>query len=326
MELESRFISIANRVIRLRAPTKEVAVSLENLLSNWTVTFLRQPPTQPVDADISVRAATALPQIPPDFEVFEFPTGGQCLTNGETYFFRLENALVKTAAQTPIVEVWLSADLPEMNKSALMNTVTSAFTVALRRCGSYELHAAALAHPATGAGLLLAGKTHSGKSTLAVSLASRGWRHLSDDTILLRLENGAVKADSLRHGFVLRPKTIEKLSLPEFRKDTRGLAMKRRFDSQDLFADQFQHSCKPSAIFFPTITEEEVSRTEKLSQTEAVQQLMKISPWSCFDRPIAEKNIALLVQLSKQCKLYNLSLGTDLLDVDAANAFFERYY
>src|SRR3712207_4309751 len=73
----------------------------------------------------------------------------------------------------------------------------------LRHRGLFHLHAAGLTRD--GRGILLAGNTGAGKSTLTVSLVRSGWDFLSDDAVLLRAHAGGVEALAIPDEFHLDP-------------------------------------------------------------------------------------------------------------------------
>jgi hypothetical protein len=64
----------------------------------------------------------------------------------------------------------------------LFNKITNGVVERLARAGVYPIHAAALEHD--GAALIISGRSHSGKTTLALGLLERGLRLLSDELAL----------------------------------------------------------------------------------------------------------------------------------------------
>ena len=72
---------------------------------------------------------------------------------------------------------------------------------ALRRLGLYDLHAAALIEPESGAGFVFPGVSGSGKTSLSIRLAAAGWRYLSDDMLAAAECEGGVEVLPLRQPF-----------------------------------------------------------------------------------------------------------------------------
>lgn len=244
--------------------------------------------------------------------------GGRCHTDGRTYFFEVYGSLVRVEGRgaTP-VEVWIN-DAPESRTAtALARLVFNAAATALRRCGLFELHGGGVVEPATGAGVLFIGPSGSGKSTLTMQLAGAGWRYLSDDTLLLGGGASGVEAWALRRAFALAAPTIAASRLERLDSITTAPAPfdphKRRFEPERLFPGGFNAVCAPRALVFPTVTRDAPTRAEKLSQAETMARLLKMCPWSCYDRPAAREHLGLLSRLARQCVAFDLSAGRDLL-------------
>ena len=60
-----------------------------------------------------------------------------------------------------------------------------AMPAALRRIDLYDLHAASLVEPRSGCCFVFPGMSDSGKTSLAIRLASSGWHYLSDDLVVI---------------------------------------------------------------------------------------------------------------------------------------------
>jgi hypothetical protein len=41
--------------------------------------------------------------------------------------------------------------------------------------------------------------------------------------------------------------------------------------------------------------------------------LLRMCPWACYDKPIAEAHLRVLAQLARQAKGFELAAGSDLL-------------
>jgi hypothetical protein len=96
--------------------------------------------------------------------------------------------------------------------------------------------------------------------------------------------------------------------------------LKRRFEPQTLFPGGFIESCAPRALFFPVVTHEPSTRAEHLSQSATMARLLRMCPWSCYDRPVAREHLGLLSQLSRSCVAFDLFAGRDLMDNAAHTA------
>ncbi len=270
------------------------------------------------DAAIAVRTGRKPPPIPASFGSFEVAEGGLCHTDGRVYYFEVHGSLVRVNAQTPpLVEVWVGEDSAARTTTALARLVFNAASSALRRCGLFELHGGGVVEPATGAGALFIGPSGSGKSTLTMQLAGVGWRYLSDDTLLLRGGEKEVEAWALRRVFAVTEPTIAASKLDGLDSLTTSPVAfdphKRRFEPEKLFPGGFARSCAPRALVFPAVTGEPSTRAERLSQSATMARLLKMCPWSCYDKPAAREHLGLLSRLARQSVAFDLFAGRDLL-------------
>jgi len=84
------------------------------------------------------------------------------------------------------------------------------FTIALvellKRRGRYSLHAACAA--VDGHGIVLAGASEAGKSTLAIALALAGMQFVSDDTVFLSSAAGGVEVLGFPDEVDMTPRTV----------------------------------------------------------------------------------------------------------------------
>ena len=97
---------------------------------------------------------------------------------------------------------------------------------------------------------------------------------------------------------------------------------KRRFEPQAAFPGAFAESCRPRAIFFPTVAHEPESRARPLSKSETMSRLIRMCPWACYDGAAARAHLAALSLLARQADGFELRAGTDLLrDEEFASRF-----
>jgi hypothetical protein len=315
----SSFYTVAGRSLCVSATDEWAAQLFRTFFSGWHVSHRTDTPEgfRP-DASIEVRSDPEPPQIPYDFESFEVASGGRCHTDGRTYFFEIGGNLIRVGTgRAPLAEVWFDEGRPAHLTNGLARLVFNATTAALRRCGLFELHGGGVVEPSTGGGALFIGPSGSGKSTITMQLAASGWQYLSDDTLLLSAGESSVEAWALRRAFAVTEPTLNASGLPSLQTAPTNPVpfdpLKRRFEPQTLFPGGFSESCTPRALFFPVVTREPSTRAQRLTQTETMARLLRMCPWSCYDRPVAREHLGLLSRLSRHCVAFDLQAGLDLM-------------
>ncbi|HEX3560255.1 MAG TPA: hypothetical protein VHU19_13700 [Pyrinomonadaceae bacterium] len=307
--------AVAGRSICVEAEEVWAAALFDRHFSGWH--FRRSDATPFPSTSIKVFKIPP-PALPHGLESFELPSGGRCHTEGLAYHLAYEDALVSVGGDSAsAVKVWIGRREFSRREAALARLVFNAAMAAARRCGLYELHAAGVVEPTRGAGVLFLGPSGTGKSTLTTQLASAGWGYLSDDSLLLYENGESVEVHALRRAFSITDETISALSFRGFEDAlTAPLPFdpsKRRFDPLEVFPEGYTESCVPSAIFFPSVTQEPSSRAERLSRRDAMALLIRMCPWAGYDRAAARGHLEALSRLAKSCSAYRLRAGTDLL-------------
>jgi len=269
-----------------------------------------------------VRSAAPVPRIPAGLPAFEIAGGGRCHTDGGTSYIDIDGSMVAIGGPGPAdVEVWMNGPLAP-DAPALTRLVSYALSAALRRRGLFELHSAALVDPQSGAGVLIIGPSGSGKSTQTVHLAAAGWPFLTDDVLLLGQEAAAIQAWPLRRCFAITAETFAASRFLQTRTSFDPIAVqeddKRLFVPHGVFTAGFRDSCVAGTLVFPELSGGRRSRVFRLSAGEAMARLIRMSPWSCYDRTTAAGHLAVLSALARQARAYSLLAGTDLLDAESS--------
>ena len=180
----------------------------------------------------------------------------------------------------------------------------------LERRGRYSLHAACLARD--GHGVLLAGPTGAGKSTLAFALARAGMAFLSDDVVFLDHHvAGGVRvlgfADALGvtdAGTAL----FGELALGEPLLD--GFPKRLVRVEEALPGAPLLMSCRPRALVFPSVAPDEPSMLTDLDPREA---WLRLVPDVLLTQPAGTKShLAALGALLSQVSTHELRSGVDL--------------
>ncbi len=188
-----------------------------------------------------------------------------------------------------------------------------ALSLLLREKGWFGLHAAGLVW--RGNGLLLVGRSDSGKSTLTYSLVRRGWSYLTDDAVLVHQSGSDVVAVSFREDFGLDPESAryfpEVAACPD-RQPTDPAKLRVRMDW--LHPGRFQPQCRPMLLIFPELADIPESRLVPLRRSEAFGRLLQASlmlGW--MDDPAERCLLDVMGRLVRQAPAYLLEAGPDLL-------------
>jgi hypothetical protein len=217
------------------------------------------------------------------------------------------------------VRVWIGdAPSPRRGEEGKGSPIFYAFQAALRRIALYEMHAGAVVEPDSGDGVLLAGVSNSGKSTLTLRLVQSGWRYLTDDTMLLSESFGTVEAHAFRRYFSFPEPLLDALHVPHaesaLKEALPAFPDKLPLDPSVAFPGRLSERCVPRALCFPEVTGESESRLQRLTQAEAMMRLVEQCPWSCYDRQSSQHYLKVLSLLSRQANSYRLFAGRDILD------------
>lgn len=304
---------VAGRFVLLDFSDRVTAESVQRFLDRWKIVVVTPGEQQIPHARIH---CTLGELVDPPTGLEEFPLGDEIngYATDTSYQIFFTDSIV-AADEGSVVNLSLGQPL-QANHPELAQIVSHALSAALRRCGVFELHSGAVVDQSTGKALLICGPSGSGKSTLTLQLAASGWSYLSDDVVLLRGETAAVKATGLRRFFALTRETAEKSGLAEIntifdsgKQDSGKLPLV----PEDLFPAGLVEECRPAAIVFPSITGDADSILRELSPAETMTRLIRLCPWSCYDRAVARSFLDMLARLVKQSISYDLYAGNDLI-------------
>jgi hypothetical protein len=78
-------------------------------------------------------------------------------------------------------------------------------------------------------------------------------------------------------------------------------------------------------LFFSELSGGESSHIFRLSTAETMARLIRLNPWSCYDRTTATDHLAVLSDLATQATGYSLHAGKDLLDPETAASLIAAY-
>jgi hypothetical protein len=179
----------------------------------------------------------------------------------------------------------------------------------LKRRGLYNVHAAGLSRG--GRGLLVAGSSGAGKTTLTIALARAGFDFLSDDMVFLSTQRGALRVHAFPDEVDVTDTTAQ--FFPELRpllsRPRQPGWPKRSFRLETIYNTNVAWTCEPAALVFPRITRTATSRLEPIPANEALLELL---PNVLLTEPRAcQAHLAALAQVTSATPCYRLWTGDD---------------
>jgi hypothetical protein len=323
-----RSYTVAGQSVTFTCADEETIERVSRQVAGWHVAVDGDDSPSAFTIELSREEPPSVPQGPPAFSVHR----GECFSEADSWYLSTSDSWMRVHPPSMRrIEVWIR---PETARSpvAFARLLFYATQAALRQCGLFELHAAAVVPPARGdgirrGGVLIIGPSGSGKTTLAMRLAAAGWSNVADDVVLIRDGSAAAEAFAFRRVFAATQTTLEAVPTPRVEAATREPnalePSKLRLDPEVLFPGMFAPSCTPGALVFPMITGEARSETRPLAGPEVLARLLKMCPWASYDTAVARPHLSALAHLTRQCASYTLRAGTDLLyDAQAGPRLF----
>lgn len=314
---------VAGRFVFIAFADPVTQRSIETFLDRWRVSLLQDLEQPRIDVNLTFEIG--VPPVEEErFEEFALGDGNIGYATDTDYRILFPNRALIAADESDTVRIWLTEPL-EADDDLLPQLISHSLSAALRRCDVFELHSGAVVSGSNSQSVLICGPSGSGKSTLTLQLAASGWSFLSDDAVLLSVSDHLVKATGVRRFFALTRQTVEESGLPELHGLDGNEAEHHRKISlvpEDFFPSGSIEECTPNLLLFPVITEEAGSLTCELSPAEAMSRLIRMCPWSCYDRAVARGFLNVLTLLVKQSQSYDLFAGSDLLGDPAFTSSF----
>lgn len=295
------FYSVAGRLLFTECDNPELRKLIVELFTGWQLTPVTLPDRSP-DIQIKFSCGEVSSGFLRDVDQFEIAEGGKCYTDVGGLYLELRGAVIQLVNGSSVTVNVSFNELPRLGNPLIGRAVSFAVCAALRRYGLFDMHSAGVVEPGGGNGVVIIGPSGSGKSTLALQLVTSGWSYLSDDELLLSLDEGIVEARGFRSFFAV---------------SEAGAQSKHCFV---LPANRTEHA-SPYSLVFIRLNGERQSQLHQLTQTETMTRLLRACPWATYDKPIAGANLNLLSALARQARGFDLSAGSDLLDPNFAGSF-----
>lgn len=192
-----------------------------------------------------------------------------------------------------------------IREDASPQDVTSALTIVsallLVRAGRTPVHAAGVVMPGTRNVWLLAGDSHSGKSTTTANLVKAGWSHLSDDYVVVSQgSDESIEVEGWPGDF----HTDEGWERGESTETGETLV------ESDLPPDSRMDSGVLAGILFASVDRNEPTRIDAIEPAVALQRLISQTPWLMGDSASAPTVLHLL-RLAASTPAGEIRLGLD---------------
>ena len=323
VEVLCRSYIVAGQSVTFACADDGTADKVVRLVAGWHFTATPDDPASAFTIHVSREVAPPMPQGPADFAVHH----GECFSDGDSWGLSTSDSWMRVhPLALRRVDVWIGVETAQ-SSMAFARLLFYAVQAALRQCGLYELHTAAVMPPSRAGGVLIVGPSGSGKTTLAMRLTAAGWLNVADDLVLLREDSQTTEAFAFRRVFAATETTLEACPTPGIEEATRQPSalepFKRRLDPEVLFPGRFAPSCAPRTLVFSTITGDARTEARPIAAPDALTRLLKMCPWASYDTAVARPHLSALARLARQCASYELLAGTDLLyDPEAAPRLF----
>ena len=294
----------------------------------WARSFSSRPPVFGMAPDItfSLELVAQVPEPPAGESNFtqgnllSVTLAGQRVNIHFPRFGQLRIDLASQRVEGAIVQAALDA------YGVFEDVVAMGLASLLRRRGMFLIHAFAASqrHRA----LLLAGAIGSGKTTTGISLLRAGWKLLSNDSPLLKIDEPIhpVDAETPRAGRILAlsypgllsayPDTmrrfpeLQQLSALEEPVSPLGTGSRRKitFAAESVYPDVWAEAAPVGAIVFPRVAHAQEHRVARLGEAEALRRLLPnaIDRW---DTALIPAHLYLLKTLAASTPAYDVELG-----------------
>jgi hypothetical protein len=181
----------------------------------------------------------------------------------------------------------------------------------LKRRRLFALHAGAVA--LSGKGLLLAGTSGVGKSTLSVAMVRAGCALLGDDTVFLEMEAGGLQLRAFPDEVDLCDDTFRFFpELTRSRSDARPASAraKRSLDPTAVYDGSIQWDASPHVLVFPQRGDGSEPVLAEIPRDEALLQL--VPNVLLTDRLASQQHLDALTATVAQCRCFALRAGSDI--------------
>lgn len=256
-------------------------------LDRWLPLLPRDTPADPDGAVIRVLPLEGAPGAPPAEPRTLHLGGVDAWVSGDSARL-IGGAWLdgRIALDGGTAELRLAEDAEDAEAASwlLYSAGTLAAALLLGRMGRALAHAAAVAPPA-GDAWLMVGDSRAGKTTTCANLVSGGWSYLSDDHVVLYRDSaGRVCAEGWPRAFHLDEGWAA------------GAVTRRRGDTDPhaRWPGRWRRTAPLAGLLFPRVAADAPTALEPAAGPDALQGLLRQSPWLLADRGCAPQVLELL--------------------------------
>ena len=288
------------------------------LMAAWQTSFGSRPqvsaePDITITLDIVETPPTA-PTSPPDFtqgELLQYHVDGDNVTVHFPKYGQLNLNLADGTSSGKLQPSVLTT------YGVLEDMVAISLTPHMRRRGYFLIHAFAAA--LNGKAVLLVGGIGAGKTTTGMSLLNAGWQLISNDSPIVAEAGQILSYPGVLAGY---PETFARFERTAHLADevpTQSGRQKLLISAETVFPNTWLDKAPIEAIIFPQIEERGEHKLEKISQPDALRQLLPhaVEQW---DRAMIPRHLSILRQLTDAAPAYIMRLGPDVLAIPDAIA------
>lgn len=307
------YFQVANFVIRLWFANETLVDIITPSLAHLAI----KEPVSPADLTICLwdSASTQTPEIAPSLPNSFYSDRGELIyCNNERVFSLMDphtRALSLFDKQTNRAMYWVKSvsDLPWWASGSPLQYLLHWWSFDK---GFQLTHAASLGHDA--GGVVIAGKSGSGKSTTTLLCLQQGMRYLSEDYCLLQ-ENPTPHIYSVYNSAKLEQKTLD--IFPDLKKyivnTNRQPHEKALLFQQQIYPEKILKACPLKAMLVSVIDSSRPSWLEPISIENMMPALAVSTMWQLIRSGTATFNR--LKNISQSVPCYRLHLGTDLANI-----------
>lgn len=239
--------------------------------------------------------------------------------NNEFVYFTDNHSMVQLSSQKGIGILFLHKRWSNSHYQLIepeQRLIVLSLLVLMRPHSFFPLHAAAVSW--NNHGVLIISDSGQGKSTLTMLLIKNGWHYISDDSILLGMQQKQITAFVARRNLYLNKK-IGYL-FPDIENYWENTILenneKKKLDVKSIYPEQVSTNCIPELIIFPKLakTYSHTHISMQLQKTTIMLKLMKQSGMILLEPDIVSSHLKVLQLLTDQCEGFELITTNDILE------------
>lgn len=262
-----------------------------------------------------------LTALPAPFETDHYPKpfapyreiGSRARLAGTTTVTRYATSALTVISdpRRPLIRAGLLPELARQADPAYHYCFTQPVSPWLKRRGLYFLHAGCVARGPEG--ILIAGPSRAGKSTLALCAVRAGFKFLSDEQPLLSLRDGQV----LAHSFPRRIRLDSDVArlFPEIKRLGTSLGSGRiAFPIARFWPGCIASSCRPRILLFPEFRTRGRLKLSRMAASDSLSRLLQDDHFIWYKgrgwNRLSQRHLALLRRLVVQAAAFRLAYHT----------------